>query len=68
MALGDEKHKLIYDELVNTLGQGNVSHDPAVMQTYSRDYYSVGAASFICSLRLSSQTADFTSRSRRYLR
>lgn len=68
MALGDEKHKLIYNELVNTLGQGNVSNYPAVMQTNSRDYDSVGAASFICSLRLSSQTADFTSRSRRYLR
>ena len=33
MALEDEKHKLIYGELVNTLGQGNVSHDIAVMQT-----------------------------------
>jgi len=39
MPFGDEKHKLIYDELVNTLGKGNVSHDLAVMQTYSRDFY-----------------------------
>ena len=42
MALEDEKHKLIYGELVNTLGQGNVSHDIAVMQTYSRDCFTIG--------------------------
>jgi hypothetical protein len=42
MLLKDKKCKLIYDELVNTLGQGNVSHDPAVMQAYSRDCFTIG--------------------------
>jgi len=40
MPLGDEKHTLIYDELVNALGENNVSHESAVMQTYTRDYTS----------------------------
>jgi len=35
MPLGDEKHKLIYDELVNILGSSYVSDDPAVAQAYS---------------------------------
>jgi len=34
---GDDKHKLIYDELVNTLGCGYVSDDRAVMEAYSRE-------------------------------
>jgi len=37
MPLGDEKHKLIYDELVNILGSDYVSDDPAVMECYSRE-------------------------------
>jgi len=39
MPLDDEKHKLIYDELVNVLGSRHVSDDPAVMEAYSRDCY-----------------------------
>jgi len=41
MPLGDEKHKLVYDELVNILGSDYVSDDPAVTQAYSRDFYAV---------------------------
>jgi FAD/FMN-containing dehydrogenase len=41
MPLGDEKHKLIYDELVNILGADYVSDDPAVARAYSRDFYAV---------------------------
>jgi len=37
MPLGDEKHKLIYDELVNILGSDYVSDDPAVMEAYKRE-------------------------------
>jgi glycolate oxidase len=39
MPIGDEKHKLIYDELVNIIGDEFVSDDKAVLQTYSRDFY-----------------------------
>ena len=39
MPPGDEKHKLICDELVNVLGFGYVSDDPAVAEAYSRDFY-----------------------------
>jgi len=35
--LGDEKHKLIYDELVNILGKEYVSVDPAVIEAYNRE-------------------------------
>jgi len=35
--LGDEKHKLIYNEMVNILGADYVSDDPAVMEAYSRE-------------------------------
>jgi len=41
MPLGDEKHKLIYNEMVNILGCDYVSDDPAVTQAYSRDHYAV---------------------------
>ena len=41
MPLGDEKHKLICDKLVNVLGAEYVSDDPAVTQAYSRDFYAV---------------------------
>jgi len=41
MPLVDEKHKLIYDEMVNIIGTDYVSDDPAVMQAYSRDFYAV---------------------------
>ena len=37
MPLGDNKHKLIYDELVNVLGSDYVSDDPAVMESYNRE-------------------------------
>lgn len=37
MPLGDEKHKLIYDELVNILGPDYVSDDRAVMEAYTRE-------------------------------
>ncbi len=37
MPLGDEKHKLIYDELVNILGSDYVSDDRAIMETYTRE-------------------------------
>jgi len=37
MPLGDEKHKLIYDELVNILGADYVSDDRAVTEAYSRE-------------------------------
>ncbi len=39
MPLGDDKHKLIYQEMVNTLGPNYVSDDPAVTECYSRDFY-----------------------------
>lgn len=42
MPLGDEKHALIYNELVSVLGEGHVSDQPAIMQTYSRDYTAWG--------------------------
>ena len=41
MPRGDEKHKLIYDELVNILSSNHVSDDPSVTQAYSRDFYAV---------------------------
>jgi len=41
MPLDDEKHKLIYNEMVNILGPDYVSDDPAVTQAYSRDCYAV---------------------------
>ena len=37
MALGDEKHRRIYEELVNILGPDYVSDDPAVMEAYNRE-------------------------------
>jgi len=37
MPLGDEKHRLIYDELVNILGADYVSDDRAVAEAYSRE-------------------------------
>jgi len=37
MPIGDEKHKLIYNELVNVLGHDYVSDDPAVTETYNRE-------------------------------
>jgi hypothetical protein len=43
MPRGDEKHRLIYDELVNILGADYVSDDPAVTQAYSRDFYAAGS-------------------------
>jgi hypothetical protein len=42
MVYRDEKHKLIYDELANILGQENISNDPSVMQAYSRDCFTIG--------------------------
>ena len=41
MLLGDEKHKLIYDELVNILGSEHVSDDRGVMEAYSRESQSL---------------------------
>jgi len=41
MPLGDEKHKLIYDELVNILGAEYVSDDRGVMEAYSRESQSL---------------------------
>jgi hypothetical protein len=37
MPRGDEKHKLIYDGMVNILGDDYVSDDPAVLEAYSRE-------------------------------
>lgn len=52
MPLGDEKHKLIYEELVNILGEDYVEDDVAVMEAFSRDalsptYTTKGRAEFI---------------------
>jgi glycolate oxidase len=41
MPFGDEKHGLIYDELVNILGEGNVSDGQATLLAYSRDMFAV---------------------------
>ena len=41
MGLYDEKHKLIYDEMVNILGCDFVSDDPSVTEAYSRDFYAL---------------------------
>lgn len=38
MPRGDEKHKLIYQELVNMLGHEHVTDEPAVAEAYCRDY------------------------------
>lgn len=38
MPYDDDKHKLIYNELVNILGIDNVSDDPAGMYAYTRDF------------------------------
>jgi len=50
--LGDDKHKLIYDELVNILGPDYVSDDRAVMEVYTREsqapsFVTQGRAEFI---------------------
>lgn len=37
MPRGDEKHKRIYDALVDALGQDYVSDDPVIMEAFSRD-------------------------------
>jgi len=37
MPVGDERHKLIYDELVSILGSNYVSDDQAVMECYRRE-------------------------------
>jgi FAD/FMN-containing dehydrogenase len=37
MPLGDEKHKLIYNGMVNIIGPDYVSDDPAVLEAYSRE-------------------------------
>ena len=37
MPLGDKKHKLIYDGLVNVLGVDYISDDRAVVEAYSRE-------------------------------
>lgn len=37
MALGDTKHQLIYQELVNILGEQYVEDDPAVLEAFSRE-------------------------------
>lgn len=52
MPLGDEKHNLIYEELVNILGEEYVEDDPAIMEAFSRDalsmsYSTEGRAEFI---------------------
>jgi len=44
MPLGDEKHKLIRDELANILGVMYVSDDLAVMETYTRESQAPGFA------------------------
>lgn len=38
MPLGDDKHKLIYQELVNILGIDYVAHDPAIMEGFRRSH------------------------------
>ena len=38
MPIGDEKHKLIYQELVNILGADHVAHDPAIMEAFRRSF------------------------------
>ena len=52
MPLGDEKHRLIYHELVNILGSGYVSDDRGVLEAYSREsqtpsFQTRGRAEFI---------------------
>lgn len=37
MPLSDDRHKLIYGELVNILGRSYVTDDPAVMASYNRE-------------------------------
>ena len=37
MALGDDKHQLIFEELVNVLGEEYVEDDPAVLEAFSRE-------------------------------
>jgi len=41
MPLGDEKHELIHDGMVNVLGPDYVSDDPAVMEAYTRDFWAL---------------------------
>ena len=41
MPLGDEKHKLIYKELVNVLGFDYVADGAAIVRAYSRDMFAV---------------------------
>ena len=36
--MGDNKHAMIYEALVNVLGAENVSDDISVMQAYCRDW------------------------------
>ena len=45
MPLGDEKHRLIYEELVNILGEDYVEDDIAVMEAFSRDALSASRTS-----------------------
>lgn len=42
MPYGDDKHKQIYDALVNVLGAQYVSDDPAVMESYNRESQTPG--------------------------
>lgn len=42
MPLGDQKHELIYQELVKILGSDYVSNDPAITQCYTRESQSPG--------------------------
>jgi len=35
----NDKHKIIYDELVKVLGANNVSDDPGVLRAYTRGFY-----------------------------
>lgn len=37
MPFDDEKHRLIFEELINILGEDYVDDDPAVMETFSRE-------------------------------
>jgi len=43
MPLGDDKHKLIYEEMVNIIGADYISDDLAAVQAYSRDFYAVSS-------------------------
>jgi len=71
MPPGDEKHKLIYDELVDILGPDYVSDDRAVVEAYTREsqapsFVTRGRAEFIVMPENTEDVQEITRLATRY--